>query len=697
MNDQPVAPTEDREPRAAVPTSRVFISHASPDASTAGLICAALESAGLPCWMAPRDVRAGESYAAAIVQAINSCRTLVLVLSKSAIDSPHVLREVERASSKGRPVIAYRTDDTALTPDLEYFLSSNHWLDASGGPVERLFPALIDSIGRAGSGPGASALPLADSHRRHELPTATPAPGALPPSAARRPTAAVLAVSALALAMLVYLGYDKLASRAPPVPPTTPEIPRTAAPSPASAAFTPPPHSIAVLPFVNMSGDPKQDYFSDGLSEELLNSLASVHDLQVAARTSSFSFKGTNTDVADIARKLNVGAVLEGSVRKDGNQVRITAQLINATSGYHVWSQTYDRDLKNVLSMQTEIATAVTKALTTTLMADAASTLDVGGTQNAQAHDAYLRALSLERKKFDRPTVLAIQQDYEQAIAIDPKFAKAYAGLSFTQGVYASNFAINGEVAQLFVKSRDNAQKAIALAPDLGSAHAALAVALVRGWLDFAGANAELEKALALSPNDADTLARAGIHQVGIGQTEQGLAMLHRAITLDPLNPHPYTRLGAALRDVRRYEESNAALDQAQKLAPEDAEIRHDRGLNYFALGRLELAEPECATLPTSWTSHLCNSLLFYRQHRLPEAKTALEAFQHEFGDSAAYQYAEVYAQWGDTAKALDWLEKAYALPDSGILGMRNDSLIDPLRNEPRFKAVLARLNYPTH
>src|SRR6202043_2251978 len=177
--------------------------------------------------------------------------------------------------------------------------------------------------------------------------------------------------------------------------------------TPAPATFAPPPHSIAVLPFVNLSGDKEQEYFSDGLTEELLNSLTEVNELQVAARTSAFSFKGKDTDIGTIARKLNVGAVLEGSVRRSGNTVRITTQLINAVTGFHLWSHTYDRDLGEVLKLETEIATAVASALKVTLLGNVAAKVELGGTRNPAAFDAYLRgvkAFSLRLEAKEIPT-----------------------------------------------------------------------------------------------------------------------------------------------------------------------------------------------------------------------------------------------------------------------------------------------------
>jgi len=195
----------------------------------------------------------------------------------------------------------------------------------------------------------------------------------------------------------------------------------------APAAFNPPPHSIAVLPFVNMSGDKEQEYFSDGLTEELLNSLTRVDELQVAGRTSSFYFKGEHADLATIARRLNVANVLEGSVRRSGNTVRITAQLINAVTGFHAWSQTYDRDLGDILKLQTEIANAVASALRVTLLGDVAGKIELRGTRNPAAFDAYLRGAAVGRSMRGAQSQQAAIAEYNEAIRLDPAYALAYA------------------------------------------------------------------------------------------------------------------------------------------------------------------------------------------------------------------------------------------------------------------------------
>jgi TolB-like protein/Tfp pilus assembly protein PilF len=444
-----------------------------------------------------------------------------------------------------------------------------------------------------------------------------------------------------------------------------------------------------------MSGDPRQDYFSDGLSEELLNSLVSIRDLQVAARTSSFFFKGKDVDLADVAHKLNVGAVLEGSVRKDGGRVRITAQLINAVTGFHLWSQTYDRDLRNVLALQTEIATAVTRALQATLLADAAAAIEVGGTQDPAAFDAYLRGRSLERKGIDKDALLGEMAAFLEAIRIDPKFAKAYAAAANAHNSYANNFARETEVRAYFKRARELAERAIAVAPDLGEGHAAMAFLLERGYLDFSGASEEYKRALALAPNNADVLMRAGSYLTAVGPTDAGLEYIRRVIALDQLNANAYSRLDIALYSSRRYREAIEAADRSLQIRPDYASSLADRGLALLALGQIESARAPCQKAGAFWAGRLCMALLYEKLHQHTESAAQMAAMQADLGNSAAYQYAEIAAQWGDKAQALDWLEAAYRLPDPGIIGLRLDPLIDPLRGEPRFKEIERKLKFP--
>jgi TolB-like protein len=719
--NQPQRPPAPEAAAGGGPFEDVFVSYASDDAAVANDIVAALERNGLQCWIAPRDVPPGALYADVIIRAINSTKVLVLVLSRHSVASSHVGKEIERASAKKRPIIAMRTDTTPLTPALEYFLSESQWIDVGPGGVGPQATKLAEAVRRligspagAGRPQAADAAHLADSaHRTEAARTGQPTqPTQLSQSAAaastgsrpnrrwNRPIAAFIAIAALVLG---YFAVDRLwlSKRSAVVgegsAPAAPADPAAALPKAGSAApaFAPPPHSIAVLPFVNMSGDPKQDYFSDGLSEELLNSLTTVRDLRVAARTSSFFFKGKEVDLTDVGRKLNVGAVLEGSVRKDGGHVRITAQLIDAVTGFHLWSQTYDRDLKDILKLQTEIASAVTIALKATLMADAAASIELGGTQNPQAFDAYLRGRNLGRDKMDRSISLASIAAYDEAIRLDPAFAKAYASKSLSETGFAEYYGVGPEIREHFQQGRSAAERSVQLAPELGEAHSALAVVLANGFLDFQGALAEHEHALALSPNDPEVLLTAAWFMTDIGRADEGTAMARRGVALDQLNARSYRTLAIVLGDAHQYRESIEAANRALSITPTDTRQAALRGISLLSLGEVEAARRSCETPPLDWESRLCLSIAYDKLHRRSDAEAQLAALKASYGDASAYQYAEIYAQWGDIPTALGWIEKAYEVKDPGIVSIAVDDFFGPLRKEPRFQEVLRKLNLP--
>ena len=350
---------------------------------------------------------------------------------------------------------------------------------------------------------------------------------------------------------------------------TTTRASSTPATSAATAtAFNPPPHSIAVLPFINLSGEKEQEYFSDGLTEELLNSLAEINGLQVAARTSAFSFKGTDNDIGTIARKLNVASILEGSVRRSAHTVRITAQLINAVTGFHLWSKTYDRDLGDVLKLQTEIATAVADALKVTLLGDVPTKIELGGTRNPAAFDAYLRgakAYSSTHEVKDLPTAIAA---YTEAVRLDPHYALAFAGRSIALSGIAAEAATAAAMREGFDKAQADARQALALAPDLAQAHVALADVSEIGTLDFTQASEEYDRALALAPGNAEVLRRSGRFAAYMGHFDAGLAATRRAVVLDPLARATHSALGRALYSARRYEEAVAAFAEVISLEP---------------------------------------------------------------------------------------------------------------------------------
>jgi TolB-like protein len=471
-------------------------------------------------------------------------------------------------------------------------------------------------------------------------------------------------------------------------------------PLPAASAsdFTPPPHSVAVLPFVNMSADKEQEYFSDGLSEELINALALIDQLQVAARTSSFSFKGQVLDVQTIARKLHVGAVLEGSVRRSGNTVRVTAQLINATNGFHLWSNTYDRDLKDVLAVQSDIATTVAQQLQVKLLGNETDKIEVGGTRNPQAYDAYLRATQLYSNAETEALYRTASAAFDQATALDSNFSAAYVGRVFSLlGVGNRTFDL-GNRAVVLKQAREAAERAVALSPDSGEAHLAAAMVCQR-TLEFRCAAVQFDRALALAPGNVlvqSSYARFASH---LGRRDAAQTAARRAVRLDPQNYDAHLRLSQVLYDVRLYDAAIAAAQNAKALKPEMHGPEQSISSSYLALGRNDLARQKCespVTVIADDDRHWCLALAYHALGMQSEALGELQKLKAlGWGEARAVSYAYLYSQWGDKRAALDWLATAERTRASALETVHVSWLVDPLRSEPEFKALEQRLDFP--
>jgi TolB-like protein len=466
----------------------------------------------------------------------------------------------------------------------------------------------------------------------------------------------------------------------------------SAAPATA-AAFAPPPHSLAVLPFVNISGDKEQEYFSDGLTEELLNSLARINELQVAGRTSSFYFKGEHTDLTTIARKLNVAAVLEGSVRRSTHTVRITAQLINAVTGFHLWSAIYDRDLGDVLKLQTEIASAVASSLKVTLLGDLAAKVELGGTRNPAAFDAYLHASKASSTAHEASDFQMVIAAYTDAISLDPGYALAFAARSIALSSVAEQFATGPAIRKGFDEALADAHKAIALAPELGEGHLALAL-LFEASFDFARADEEYGRAMDLAPGNPQVLRIYGRFATWMGR-DAGLAAARRVVVLDPLDPRSHYRLGQALLYARRYGEAIAAYNDTLALDSANSLAHGFRGIAYYMLGNFQGARASCEIEPDFWVSQWCLAVTYDKLGRHTDAEAVLAKYRTSLGDANSYEYGTIYAQWGNTAKALELLENSVRVRDVNLGYVKTDPLIDPLRKEPRFQAIERALKFP--
>jgi adenylate cyclase len=656
---------------------RVFISYASQDAAVASSLCAAIEASGVPCWIAPRDVRPGETYAAAIVNAINDSQILVLVLSRHAIDSPHVLREVERASSKRRPVLSIRMDATELPPELEYFLSANQWLDASGGPIENVLPALLETVRapkRVTSAQDATGA-VGSAWR----PSATPAPLSSPARSSARRSRGLLAVALAALTVaLGYVVMDKvwLSKRA---------VARQTAVAPAVAE-----KSVAVLPFVNMSDDKSNEYFSDGLSEELIGLLTKIPELKVPARTSSFYFKGKQATIAEIAKALGVAHVLEGSVRKSGDTLRITAQLIRADDGYDMWSQTYDRKLDDIFKVQDEISAAVVKALKLTLLEGGMP--KAKPVANQEAYALFLQSRSLHY----RGTYADVQKAIlyaERAVKLDPDFAPAWAAIAdslvYEYGSYG------GSHQEVRARAFAAAETALRLDPNLSDGH--LAMARVLGELDWnwAAADRELQAALALDPNNVLALEISSSYALYRGRNEEALRLAQRAATLDAASVDAYSAIGDVHFASGRFAEAESAYRKGTELNPTRAGLHLSLGTALLARGEPAQALGVMQQETDAGIQPYGLALAFDALGRRGDADRALAVLETKYADSNAAAIASVYACRKESDKAFAWLDRAYQQRDGGLAAFKFDPCAKNLRADPRFKTLLDQLNLP--
>jgi TolB-like protein len=682
---------KDQSRRGAVTDSgkAVFLSYATQDAEAAGRICEALRAAGIAVWFDQSELRGGDAWDSLIRRQIKACYLFVPLISANtqAREEGYFRREwklaVDRTLNMAEsrafllPVVIDGTSDLdALVPEK---FREVQWTRLPGGVAPTDF---IERVRRL------SSVELLEEPIR-TVSAAAPVPAVprtrKPVLALGRSKAVLFAMIAMVVVALGYLVANRfvLSKRGAEVG----AIPGPTVQSTSTPAFNPPPHSIAVLPFVNMSGDKDQEYFSDGLTEELLNSLTEINELQVAARTSAFSFKGKDLDISTIARKLNVGAVLEGSVRRSRNTVRVTAQLVNAVTGFHLWSHTYDRDLGDVLTLESEIARAVAGALRVSLLGDVSTKIELGGSRNPAAFDAYLRgrkaALAAESGSDFQNSIAA----FTEAVRLDPNYALAFANRSLARINYA--LIVAGAVDRESIdKAQPDALKALALAPELAEGHLALAFVFKEGLLDYTRANQEFERALVLAPGNARVLRDYSPFAVAVGRTDAGIAAARRAVVLDPLDRDSHWGLGTSLYLARQNREALAAYQDTLTLDPEYPGVNALRGFAYYAIGDFESARALCETKPDKLINQVCLAVAYDKLGRHADAESMLARIKTSRGDGAAYQYAEIYAQWGNSATALDWLDTASRLRDPGLETLQVNPLLDPLRKQPRFQAV---------
>ena len=672
----------------------VFLSYASQDTQAALSLCDALRVAGIEVWFDQSELRGGDAWDQAIRKQIKTCALFIPVISRNAhervegyfrlewklgVDRSHLI-SADQAFLL--PVVIDDTpDDDERVPDR---FREVQWTRLPAGQHAQAFAERVQRL--------LSGEPRRRSTGPESATARVPIAGG-PVLPWWRSKAAFLSAIVVIAVISGYLAANRLVFSKRGEARTAPTPAASSSPAPAPA-FSPPAHSIAVLPFVNLSGDKDQEYFSDGLTEELLNSLAEIEGLQVAARTSAFSFKGQDKDIGTIARRLNVGAVLEGSVRRSAHTIRISAQLINATTGFHLWSKTYDRDLGDVLKLQTEIATAVASALKVTLLGDPASKIELGGTRNPAAFDTYLRGVRAYTSRHEAKDLPAAIAAYTEAVRLDPNYALAYAARSLALSSYGAEAATGTAVRKAFGDAQADARQALRIAPDLAQAYLALG-SVAEDTLNFTQASDSYQRALVLAPGNAQVLRISGGFSASVGYFDAGVAATRHAVVLDPLARASYTALAQALYYARRYDEAVAAYTEGIRLAPDFKVYYAQRGMAYYGLGDLVSAQASCEIKSDYWASQQCLAIVYDKLHRHADAEVELAKFTAWGGDDGAYQNATIYAQWGNVPKALKWLETALRLRDPGLASLKTDPLLDPLRNEERFQAVMRELKFP--
>lgn len=460
-------------------------------------------------------------------------------------------------------------------------------------------------------------------------------------------------------------------------------------------------NSIAVLPFVNMSADPENEYFCDGLSEELLNALSHIDGLKVAARTSAFSFKGKNTDIGEISIRLGVKSILEGSVRKAGNRVRISVQLTNASDGYHIWSERYDRELKDIFDIQDEITLAVVDSLKLRLLGDGRAKVLRRYTDNAEAYSLYLRGRYFWNKRTTESTQKAIDY-YEQAIAIDSNYALAYSGLADCYSTSGFAYDLGSmPAAEVISKAKNAAIKALEIDDSLAEAHTSLAyVKHLFDW-DWRGAETEFRHALRLNPNYANGRHWYAHLLMAIGRIDEALYESKRAFDLDPISAVMNTHLGWHCMYSRDYDSAISRFDHTLLLDPEFILAYWYLGITYALKGDYSAAERAYRRALEPNNEDLIIRADAAHFHAVSGDQTKARSELKELEELSKTQHispfglAMICVGLGDVDRAFEYFETALQEHSDMLVYLNVDPRLDPIRADERFADLVRRVGLP--
>jgi len=504
----------------------------------------------------------------------------------------------------------------------------------------------------------------------------------------RRMDRIIIAVLALCL---VYFALDKYVL-APHRARAEATAAAAASAPPATAATAAADNSIAVLPFVDMSQAKDQEYFSDGLSEELLNQLAQVPQLRVIARTSSFSFKGKEVPIAEIAKALNVAHVLEGSVRKSGNTLRITAQLIRTSDSSHLWSNTYDRGMDDVFKVQDEISREVVSALKLQLLPEKQPD-KLQNTKNPEAYEQYLLGKESARTG-GRAAVEAALAAFERAVALDPGYSNAVAQVANQQASMTDFQDSPASREAMIDQAIATATRAIELAPDSPDGYSVRGNARHRLRWDWQGSLADLAHAIELDPNRTATLRTYSLVLSSLGNNDEAIKVARKAAELDPLNDESWTQLGRALTGKHQDAEARESFERALQLNPQQNWANFLLGNLLLSQGDVDGAMAHYQRAPDQFRTTGTAMVEFSRGNEAA-SRAALAKMEKEYTIGFAYQIAQAHAWRGEKDAAFEWLDRCLQIHDAGMVRLQYDPAMDPLRSDPRYAALVAKMDFP--
>ncbi len=671
------------------PSRAVFLSYASEDSEAAGRVAEALKAAGIEVWFDRNALRGGDEWDRKIRREIRDCALFIPLISANseARHEGYFRLEWDLADQRSHMIVRGRAfivpvglDDTkekeAGVPES---FQRVQWLRLPGGKASSTFVDRIRLLlAEHGAAPQRNATAAA--------PATPPSTSASPP-VRKRWSARALGYAAVAVAVLGIAAYVGLRH------PRANGAGAAATVHPATVASTM--ASIAVLPLANLSHDPDQQYFSDGLSESLISALSQMHDLKVIGKTSSFLFRDSKESSHSIGEKLGVARLLEGSVQRSADKIRVTAELIDTADGTTVWSEKYDRPYKDLFALQDEITRAVAEALKAKLLptATAVAQDERPPSGSLEAYNDYLQG-QYHVGRHSEPEYRAAIDNFVKAVAIDPRYALAWSRLSNAQVSMATQY-LGGPAAQrMYAQAREAADRALVLAPDLAQAHVAKGNLLLSADFDWRRAEAEFRQALTLAPTNAEAQFQLGALLAALGDVPQAVALTRQALAAEPLRANWYNFLSTYYVGLNRLEEAEQAIRKDLALNNSDdifeqlviVQILQHKGAEALATAQQS---------PAGLWKDLALTFATQVGNDRPAADAALKNLIDKHSEDSAYQIAQAYALRGDAAGTFLWLDRAWTNRDSGINYLLFDPFILRFKDDPRFAAYCRKVGLP--